>query len=57
MMNNCHMLTSETDATSREMQQLLSTEERQLLKRSQGRVAIFTLEVLTVNSTYGLGRA
>lgn len=45
-MNNCNMLTSETDDTSREMQQLLSPQERQLLKSSQGRVAIFMLEVL-----------
>lgn len=44
MMSHCNMLTSKTDDSSREMQQLLSPQERRLIKSSQGRIAIFMLE-------------
>lgn len=44
-MNNCNLVTSETDEGSKEFRQLLSPEEKDLVRRSHGTVAMFMLEV------------
>jgi len=44
MMNNCNLVTSETDEGSKEFRQLLSPEEKDLVRRSHGTVAMFMLE-------------
>lgn len=45
MMNNCNLVTSDTDGDSKEFRQLLSPLEKQLMRSSHSSVAMFMLEV------------
>ena len=44
-MNNCNLVTSDTDEDSKEFRQLLSPQEKQLMRSSHSSVAMFMLEV------------